>query len=104
MKIFLTLIQLLAVLLIGLWSYCFFKFNPNTEVLIYGTAMCTTGIIIGIALVANNLKSQIGKISALKREEEKKSISSTESQAKVKVLEAKIQTLEKALETALKSK
>ena len=66
--------------------------------------MCATGIIFGIALVANNLKSQIGKISALKREEEKKSISSTESQAKVKVLEAKIQTLEKALETALKNK
>lgn len=104
MKIFLTLIQFLAILLIGLWSYYFFKFNPNTEALIYGATMCATGIIFGIALVANNLKSQIGKISALKREEEKKSISSTESQAKVKVLEAKIQTLEKALETALKNK
>ena len=104
MKIFLTLIQLLAILLIGLWSYYFFKSNPNTEALIYGATMCATGIIFGIALVANNLKSQIGKISALKREEEKKSISSTESQAKVKVLEAKIQTLEKALETALKNK
>ena len=66
--------------------------------------MLLTGIIIGIALVANNLKTQTGKINALKREEEKKSITSTESQAKVKVLEAKIQTLEKALENALKNK
>lgn len=44
------------------------------------------------------------RYNALKREQEKNSISSTESKAKVKVLEAKIQTLEKALENALKSK
>ena len=104
MQILLTLTQILAVILIIFWAYFFFE-TPITSVgYLYGSAMLITGIIIGIALIATNLKKQNEKINALKRNDEKKSISSTESQAKVKVLEAKIQTLEKALETALKNK
>lgn len=104
MQILLTLTQILAVILIVFWGYFFYETPITSAGYLFGTAMCATGIILGIALVANNLKNQKGKINALKREEEKKAISSTESQAKVKVLEAKIQTLEKALETALKGK
>ena len=104
MKTFLTLIQILAIILVCFWTYLYIQTPPSINTILFAMAMLVTGIILGIALVANNLKSQHGKINALKREEEKKSISSTENQAKVKVLEAKIKTLEKALETALKNK
>lgn len=104
MQILLTITQILAIFLIIFWGYFFFETPTTSAAQLYGAAMCATGIIFGIALVANNLKTQNGRINALKREEEKKSISSTESKAKVKVLEAKIQTLEKALESALKNK
>lgn len=68
---------------------------------IYTIVILTIGIIFGT--VRNAIYTGL-RYNALKREQEKNSISSTESQAKVKVLEAKIQTLEKALENALKSK
>ena len=44
------------------------------------------------------------KIGAYQRQLEKESVSSDENAAKVKVLEAKIQVLEKALENALNNK
>ena len=62
MKTILTLTQILAVILIGLWGYFFFQFNPNTGAILYGGAMLLTGIIIGIALVANNLKTKPAKL------------------------------------------
>lgn len=66
---------------------------------IYATSIFLLGLLIGVlATTLYNNK----RFNALKRNEEKNSITSTESQAKVKVLEAKIQTLEKALESALK--
>ena len=66
---------------------------------IYAAAIFLLGILIGsIATTLYNNK----RFDALRRTEEKNSITSVESQAKVKVLEAKIQTLEKALENALK--
>jgi len=102
MKIFLTLIQILALALVAFWGWYYYQ--NGTAHIAYGAAECFTGVIWGIALVAGNLKNQAGKISAVERKMEKDSISSTESQAKVKVLEAKIQTLEKALENALKDK
>ena len=43
------------------------------------------------------------KINSYKRELEKESIASSENSSRVKVLESKIEVLEKALETALKS-
>ena len=42
------------------------------------------------------------KLKSFKRELEKESVSSNEASAKVKVLESKIEVLEKALENALK--
>lgn len=102
MKIFLTLIQVFALALVAFWGWYYYQ--NGTANIVLGAAECFTGVIWGIALVAQNLKNQAGKISAIERKGEKDAISSTESQAKVKVLEAKIQTLEKALENALKSK
>lgn len=102
MRIFLTLIQILALALGAFWGWYYYQ--NGTANILFGAAECFTGVVWGIALVANNLKSQAGKISAIERKQEKDAISSTESQAKVKVLEAKIQTLEKALENALKGK
>ncbi len=48
------------------------------------------------------INSKNNRIDSYKRELEKESVSSDEAAAKVKVLESKIQVLEKALENALK--
>ena len=61
------------------------------------------GLIIGILLMNLFLIVKDKKIVTYKRQLEKESISSDENAAKVKVLEAKIQVLEKALENALKN-
>ena len=60
------------------------------------------GLFLGCFLMNLKLNVNKTKINSYKRELEKESISSTESEAKVKVLEAKIEVLEKALENALK--
>ena len=62
-----------------------------------------SGIGIGIVLMFFKLNVKNDKINSYKRQLEKESISSDENSAKVKVLESKIQVLEKALENALKS-
>ena len=102
MKVFLTFIQILAAALVAFWGWYYYQ--NGTAQIAYGAAECFTGVVWGIALVSGRLKNQAGKISAIERKQEKDAINSTESQAKVKVLEAKIQTLEKALENALKGK
>lgn len=61
------------------------------------------GSIVGILLMNLFLIVKDKKIMTYKRQLEKESISSDENAAKVKVLEAKIQVLEKALENALKN-
>ena len=60
------------------------------------------GIILGIFIMNILVIVKNKKIGAYKRQLEKESISSDENAAKVKVLESKIQVLEKALENALK--
>ena len=60
-----------------------------------------SGVGIGIFLMFLRLNVKNDKINLYKRELEKESISSDENSAKVKVLESKIQVLEKALENAL---
>lgn len=60
-----------------------------------------SGIGIGLFLMAIKLNLKNNILSSYKRELEKESISSDESSARVKVLEAKIEVLEKALENAL---
>ena len=60
------------------------------------------GIILGILIMNILVIVKNKKIGAYKRQLEKESISSDKNAAKVKVLESKIQVLEKALENALK--
>lgn len=60
------------------------------------------GTLFGIFLMTLKLNVKNDKINKYKRELEKESISSDESSARVKVLESKIEVLEKALENALK--
>ena len=62
----------------------------------------TSGLIFGLLLMILKLNVKNDRINIYKRELEKESISSGESSAKVKVLESKIEVLEKALENALK--
>lgn len=62
------------------------------------------GAIFGILLMNIMILSKNKKISSYARELEKESIASTENSSKVKVLEAKIEVLEKALQNALKNK
>ena len=59
------------------------------------------GIAIGILLMNFFVIVKNKKISSYQRKLEKESISSDENAAKVKVLESKIEVLEKALENAL---
>ena len=61
-----------------------------------------SGIIFGIFLMSLRLNVKNDKINSYKRELEKESINSDNSASKVRVLESKIEVLEKALENALK--
>lgn len=61
------------------------------------------GFFIGILLMFIIINVKDKKLSIYKRQLEKESISSDENEAKIKVLESKIQVLEKALENALNS-
>ena len=61
-----------------------------------------SGIFTGVFLMFLKLNVKNDKILSYKRELEKLSINADENSAKVKVLESKIQVLEKALENALK--
>jgi uncharacterized membrane protein YciS (DUF1049 family) len=61
------------------------------------------GLIVGMLLMNLFLIVKDKKIMTYKRQLEKESISSDENAAKVKVLQAKVQVLEKALENALKN-
>ena len=61
-----------------------------------------SGVIFGVFLMFFKLKVKNTKINIYKRELEKESVSSDKNSARVKVLESKIEVLEKALENALK--
>ena len=62
------------------------------------------GLMLGIFIMNIKLNSKNDRINSYKRELEKESIASTESSSRVKVLESKIEVLEKALENALNKK
>ena len=61
------------------------------------------GILFGILLMNIFIIIKNKKINIYKRQLEKESINSDENAARVKVLESKIEVLEKALENALKN-
>lgn len=60
-----------------------------------------SGTLFGIFLMMLKLNVKNDRISSYKRELEKESIVSDENSAKVKVLESKVEVLEKALENAI---
>lgn len=91
-----SLIILGITLLTGWYSYA----HLTGKLLIAGAFI--TGIGTGIFLMTLKLNVKNEKLNLYKRELEKESVNSDESHAKVKVLESKIQVLEKALENALK--
>ena len=62
-----------------------------------------SGTLFGILLMNIFIRIKNKKINIYKRQLEKESINSDENAAKVKVLESKIEVLEKALENALKN-
>lgn len=62
------------------------------------------GFVSGIIIVGQFYFVQRDKLNAYKRELEKSSVSNSTSSSRVEVLEAKIATLEKALDNALNNK
>ena len=61
-----------------------------------------SGALLGIFLMFLKLNVKNDKITSYARKLEKESIASDENSARVRVLESKIEVLEKALENALK--
>ncbi len=93
MIIFLRLISILILICTG---YLCFELK-NYKLAIF--ACC--GFITGILFTLSYMLDVSRKLKAYKRELEKSSINSDESDSKVKVLESKIEVLEKALKDAL---
>ncbi|MBO7672238.1 LapA family protein [bacterium] len=111
MKKIISLVQISAVLLI-ICCGVFFYFNGSVEVKLLNPELTLplwslklgsflTGIIAGMALCGIFIKKQSDKFSALERRNEKKEIKADDNEAKIKVLENKIASLEKALDKAL---
>ena len=90
------LLLLACSILVGLYSYMYLSGKWELA------GIFISGVGIGIFLMFLKLNVKNDKINLYKRELEKEAISSDESLAKDKVLESKIQVLEKALEYALK--
>ena len=95
MKKFYSILLLALSILAGYFSYTYL--SGKFELL----GIFCSGVIAGIFLMSLKLNVKNDKLNSYKRELEKESISSDENSAKVKVLESKIQVLEKALENAL---
>lgn len=93
MIIFLRLISILILICTGYLCY---------ELKDYKLAIfACSGFITGILFTLSYMLDVSRKLKVYKRELEKSSINSDESDSKVKVLESKIEVLEKALKDAL---
>ena len=73
----------------------------NLDFVIQLAITFSSGLVLGVLLMNILVNVKNKKINVYQRKLEKESISSDESAARVKVLESKIQVLEKALENAL---
>ena len=96
MKKFLYSFILLSISAITGW-YSYTHLSGKFEL----AGIFASGLFFGIFIMFLKLKVKNDKITSYKRELEKESISADESSARVKVLESKIEVLEKALENAL---
>ena len=95
-KTFLGILLILLSLLLGWYSYTYL--SGNFQLL----GIFCSGCGLGMFLMFLKLNVKNDKLKSYKRELEKEAIASDENSAKVKVLEQKIEVLEKALENALK--
>ena len=96
MKIFYALLLLSLSIVEGWYSYTYL--DGKWE--LFGIFI--SGMGVGMFLMALKLIVKNDKLNSYKRELEKEAIVSDNSLARVKVLESKIEVLEKALENVLK--
>jgi hypothetical protein len=76
--------------------------SKNISMAFYTLSILGIGLIAGVCIFVPFYLTQTEQLFAYKRELEKNSIKTDNSSAQVKVLQAKIQVLEKALQEALK--
>ena len=94
--------KILSILLIII-SICFAGYViMNYSGKFYSGIIFLAGMTAGISLSSLKINSKNKVLNSYKRELEKEAIASDENASRVKVLEAKIEVLEKALENALK--
>ncbi|MBE7703388.1 MAG: hypothetical protein E7Z89_04975 [Cyanobacteria bacterium SIG28] len=88
-------------LLIVLAGFCAWYSYTNLSGIYSQAGFFVSGLLTGIFLMNLKLNVKNDRITSYQRQLEKEAISSDENSAKVKVLEQKIEVLEKALENAL---
>ena len=89
---------ILSILTIVCAAYTFLNQTGHIPMI----TMFLSGFALAIFLMTLKTNVKNKKLNSYKRELEKEAIASTESSSRVKVLESKIEVLEKALENALK--
>ncbi len=89
---------ILSILTIVCAAYTFLNQTEHIPMI----TMFLSGFALAIFLMTLKINVKNKKLNSYKRELEKEAIASTESTSRVKVLESKIEVLEKALENALK--
>lgn len=94
-----TLFIILSLLTLAGASYIYLNLSGKTAFV----SLFTCGFLLGIFLMNLIVNVKDEKLKNYKRKLEKESVSSDENSSKIKVLESKIQVLEKALENALKN-
>ena len=92
------LLIIISIITIACAGYTFLNQTGHIPMI----TMFLSGFALAIFLMTLKINVKNKKLNSYKRELEKESIASTESSSRVKVLESKIEVLEKALENALK--
>ena len=92
------LLIILSIITIACAAYTFLNQTGHIPMI----TMFLSGFALAIFLMTLKINVKNKKLNSYKRELEKEAIASTESSSRVKVLESKIEVLEKALENALK--
>ena len=77
------------------------KYIGQTNLFVYSGIISILCFVAGLNIAGQKYFSQKDKNDAYKRELERSSISNSENSSRVEVLQAKIKTLEKALQDAL---
>ena len=78
-----------------------YHLTKTLNVAFYTVSVMLAGLFAGVALTLPFYFAELDKISAYRRELERRDVKSDSSTSKVRVLEAKVEVLEKALRDAL---